>query len=94
MGASIAMSLLTTLAGVVPSVIRTGVMLLARKVGLTPGPDIKRLRGPAHVYPPPGSVMECLYGVNRCMGCPRVDPEHTPLTDPPCARDRIYPDNV
>lgn len=62
--------------------------ILARFAGLKPGPDFKRLKGPAHVFPPPGSVLETYYGRNRCMYCDRIDPDQTPLTDPPCPRDR------
>lgn len=84
------MSALDTLASIAKALVSPVAAFVARSIGLTPGPDLVRLKGPPHVYAAPGTLPYRKYGASQCLGCPRVDTERTPLTDPPCARTRIW----
>lgn len=59
---------------------------VGRFFGLSPGPKLKRLKGPAHVYPDPDSIHARYGGLHRCLWCARFDYDEVPLTDPPCPR--------
>lgn len=77
------MSFLSTIAGVVPSLIG----FAARMVGLKPVEPVQLLV-PKHRFPEDNTVMQWEVGPHRCYWCLRYDVAHQEITDPPCTRRR------